>query len=307
MTFSTESNSQILLGSELATHVQGTTSTPLAEVDVQNRPGWYYDSRSQTNSIAQTNNFVWTIFNGTDQNYTLGDVQNLTFTATHDNLPVNKCYIAISSTAGSKIAYKNDNVDLIPGEKCLFYTNNVPQNPDQLRLVQLNLVIISGTGEPTEQLSTITLEGTNVGFSDNSLQVCVENIGYLLSSNTVHIISSLIADKSTSIIVDSVKIKATNGDSITATTGSINSNITNTSLDTHCYASSDGTTWHQLSSDANGQLNVHSKLQDGSGTDITSTLNGDTKQSLDVNVSNSSISLVTFLLMMNTTTQRYYF
>jgi len=89
-----------------------------------------------------------------------------------------------------------------------------------------------------------------------------------------------------SLTVDSVKIKATNGDSITATTGSINSNITNTSLDTHCYASSNGTNWHHLASDANGQLNVHSKLQDGAGTDITSTLNG-AKQSIDVNVANT--------------------
>ena len=89
-----------------------------------------------------------------------------------------------------------------------------------------------------------------------------------------------------SLTVDSVKIKATNGDSITATTGSINSNITNTSLDTRCYASSNGTNWHHLASDANGQLNVHSKLQDGAGTDITSTLNG-AKQSIDVNVANT--------------------
>jgi hypothetical protein len=62
--------------------------------------------------------------------------------------------------------------------------------------------------------------------------------------------------------------------------------ITNTSLDTHCYASSNGTTWHHLKSDANGILNIHSMTQDGAGTDITSTLNG-AKQSLDVNVANT--------------------
>jgi hypothetical protein len=79
--------------------------------------------------------------------------------------------------------------------------------------------------------------------------------------------------------------------SITATTIStkngIDSNIINTSLDVHCYASSNGSTFHHLSSDSNGQLNVHSKLQDGAGTDLTSTLNG-SKQSLDVNLTNNN-------------------
>ena len=89
-----------------------------------------------------------------------------------------------------------------------------------------------------------------------------------------------------SITVDSVNIKASNGDSLTATGTSLNTNITNTSIDTHCYASSNGTAWHHLSSDSNGQLNIHSKTQDGVGTDITSTLVG-AKQSLDVNVANS--------------------
>jgi hypothetical protein len=50
--------------------------------------------------------------------------------------------------------------------------------------------------------------------------------------------------------------------------------VSNTSIDTHCYASSNGSTWHHLASDANGQLNVHSKTQDGAGTDITSTTAG---------------------------------
>jgi hypothetical protein len=99
-------NSQILLDSTLSTQVQGA-STPAAVLDPQIRHGWYYGS------TVQTDNFICTIFNGAGQNYTLGDVQNLTFTATHDNLPPNKCYIAISS-ATSKIVYENNNVDLIP-------------------------------------------------------------------------------------------------------------------------------------------------------------------------------------------------
>jgi hypothetical protein len=78
--------------------------------------------------------------------------------------------------------------------------------------------------------------------------------------------------------------------SITATTVStkngIDANIINASLDTHCYGSSDGTTFHHLKTTATGNLITESKTHDGNNTAITSTLNG-AKQSLDVNVSNT--------------------
>jgi len=235
----TEPNSQILLGSDLATQVQGTTSTPLAEVDLQNRPGWYY------NSIAQNNNFEWTIFDGTYQNYKLGDVQNLTFTATHDNLPDNKCYMAISSTAGSKIIYESSGVDLIPGEKCLFYTNTIPSNPDQLRLVQLNLVTEYGPCSNSEKLLTITLEGTNAVFSDNYLQVCVENIGYLFGGETVPVVVNL-STINGDVAALNATLQITNDDltTLNGTLGTTNTTLgTNTTaLDTNTNASDTNTT-----------------------------------------------------------------
>ena len=124
-----------------------------------------------------------------------------------------------------------------------------------------------------------TTQSTNTKL--DTIHTDLDGLTYDASSNlNVNVVAG-------SLTLDSVKIKATNGDSITATTGSINSNITNISLDTHCYASSNGTNWHHLASDSNGQLNVHSKLQDGAGTDITSTLIGGSKQSLDVNVANT--------------------
>ncbi len=73
-------------------------------------------------------------------------------------------------------------------------------------------------------------------------------------------------------------------------TDAIQVEVKNNSIDTHCYVSSNGTTWNYLSSDANGQLNVHSKIQDGVGTDITSTTIG-AKQALDVNLAGGSISV----------------
>jgi hypothetical protein len=63
----------------------------------------------------------------------------------------------------------------------------------------------------------------------------------------------------------------------------IDANIVNVSLDTHCYGSSDGTTFHHLKTTANGNLITESKTHDGSNNPITSTV-VDTKRGLDVNI-----------------------
>ena len=189
----TDPNAQILLNTALSIQLQGT-STPLATADLQNRPGWYY------NSALQTDTLTWTVFNGTNQDFTLGDVQNLTLTATHDNTPTNKCYMAITSPF-SRIVYENNNVDLIVGEKCLFYTNTIPQNPDNLRLVQLNLVTKIGPCLPDEQLMTITLEGTNATLFPDVLLVCVENIGFQLNPDQVPVIVNLQTDQTVNVSI----------------------------------------------------------------------------------------------------------
>jgi hypothetical protein len=51
-------------------------------------------------------------------------------------------------------------------------------------------------------------------------------------------------------------------------------NATGTSLDVHCFGSSDGTTFHHLKTTATGELVTHSQTRDGAGTAITSTANG---------------------------------
>jgi hypothetical protein len=93
--------------------------------------------------------------------------------------------------------------------------------------------------------------------------------------------------------------------SITATTVSskngIDANIINVSLDTHCYGSSDGTTFHHLKTNSTGVLSVNSTTQDDNGVGITSTLNG-AKQSLDVNVSNTVATNSTVVNGANTLT-----
>ena len=255
----TDPNSQILLDSTQSTQVQGA-SQPLAVVDPQDRPGWYYDSSVQTDS------FVWTIFNGAGQNYKLGDVNNLTFTATHDNLPTNKCYIAISSAASSKIVYENDNVDLIPGEKCLFYNNTIPSNPNKLRLVKLNLVTNTGPCLPGEALTSITLEGTNAILFPNYLQICVENISYLFSGETVPVVVNLYTISS-DIDALNATLQITNGD-LTALNTTLGTN--STALDTN---SNDLTTLNGTLGNTNTDLTSLNTTLGTTNTDLTA-LNG---------------------------------
>lgn len=74
---------------------------------------------------------------------------------------------------------------------------------------------------------------------------------------------------------------------INGSTYSLDTNITNASLDVHCYGSSNGTDFHHLKTDANGVLNTHSMVQDAGGNDINSTV-VNTVRGLNVNVVGNS-------------------
>jgi hypothetical protein len=74
---------------------------------------------------------------------------------------------------------------------------------------------------------------------------------------------------------------------LNGTTYSLDSNITNASLDVHCYGSSNGTDFHHLKTDANGQLQVEARAHDGAGNNISSTV-VNTVRGLNVNVVGNS-------------------
>jgi hypothetical protein len=154
---------------------------------------------------------------------------------------------------------------------------DIKTNSDKLKYVGDDLkTVISNTGfNVNNQISGYATETTLSGIKGKA-----DNLTFDGSSNlNVNVVSG-------SISVESVNIKDSSGNNLNSTSNALNNYITNTSLDTHCYGSSDGTSWHHLKTNAFGVLKVHSETQDGSGVNITSTLNG-SKQSLDVNVSNT--------------------
>jgi hypothetical protein len=74
---------------------------------------------------------------------------------------------------------------------------------------------------------------------------------------------------------------------LNGTTYSLDSNITNASLDVHCFGSSNGTVFHHLKTDANGQLQTEARAHDGAGNNIGSTV-VNTVRGLNVNVVGNS-------------------
>lgn len=67
------------------------------------------------------------------------------------------------------------------------------------------------------------------------------------------------------------------------TEGEVSVQVKNTSIDTHCYGSSDGSAFQLLKTTGTGNLITESKTHDGSNNPITSTVVS-TKRGLDVNV-----------------------
>jgi hypothetical protein len=63
------------------------------------------------------------------------------------------------------------------------------------------------------------------------------------------------------------------------------------SVQTHNFASSNGTDWHHLHSDANGNIITLSRTHDGAGNDISSTTATGGIRGLDVNLINSSVAV----------------
>ena len=120
--------------------------------------------------------------------------------------------------------------------------------------------------------STVGLvENTVVGLSAGSQVELINSSVGLTAGAQVEVINSTVSLATGSLvglaegsmvgfIADSVVGIA--GDSVIGITGSVQ---------THNFASSNGTDWHHLASDANGRIITLSRTHDGSGNDITST------------------------------------
>ena len=127
----------------------------------------------------------------------------------------------------------------------------------------------------------VDISGQRVDISGSRVDISGQRID--ISGSRVDISGQRVDISGQSIIVTSMPPIT-----VTADISGQRVDINGETINSRCYASTNGTTWHHLSSDANGRLNIHSRTQDGDGTDITSTLVS-AKQGLDVNVIGSSV------------------
>jgi hypothetical protein len=126
------------------------------------------------------------------------------------------------------------------------------------------------------------LTSTGIGAHVSCLDVAVKNA--VTISGGVTLLNTGLATETTLQGVNT-SVARLHADTVNA--DAIQVQVKNTSLDAHMFASTNGTTWHHLKADANGALNVHSQVQDGGGSDITSTVSG-LDRGLDVHVINTS-------------------
>lgn len=133
------------------------------------------------------------------------------------------------------------------------------------------------------------VSGTQVGLTAGSTVQLVSSEVALASGTVVGLVAGTSLDVLNFPVKQSVFVENTaEGYDINVNvtnTGSLNTNITNASLDVNCYGVHDGTPT-LLKTTSQGEVVTHSQTRDGSGASITSTEEG-AKRALDVNLINS--------------------
>lgn len=251
-------NGSVLLGTAYATALQAD-SVPLAVADPQGRPGWYY-----TNT-ALGNKMNWYFYDGTSNNLTYSELNQLTCVMTCDGAApsgvINVPFFVIYTKTGKTVIYQSSSsIEYIRGQKVLFYFSadafSYPQNPDQLREVACPILEspsrpIPG---PNEEILYITVHSDSA-FPATTFTGCISQLGFRFNDNTI--IYQLDAPVSTG-----------SGSDV---------NITNSFLDTHSTLYLGGTPV----ADGTNSLPVN----------INGTVVIDPLDTIDVNLTNASIAI----------------
>jgi hypothetical protein len=228
----------------------------------------------------------------------------------------------IPGFAKSRWSYSLSNVNRVKlrkAETIILYTGTTrPQVHLNIPAYPLDLASVNGDGLSSEIVAYMTVNtqattskigyllqytgflNSAIGFNrefqfKNSKERVIQNNQYS-GSVTVNVISGFNLETTQSAIKTQLEKNTydANGNlnivGNVGITGTPTVTIDNASINTHCYASSSGNSWHRLKSDNNGILNIHSRTEDGAGNDITSTEIGSVR-ALDVNLAGGSITV----------------
>ena len=163
---------------------------------------------------------------------------------------------------------------------------------------------VSVNNQPTVGLAAFTsvgiTEGSVIGLASGAQVGLVAGTEVALASGTTVAVSGDVAITSATALsvtetapITGFALETTQQD-VYARLHDISGSVGITgSVQTHCFASLNGTDWHHLASDANGRIITLSRTHDGFGNDISSTNEGATR-SLDVHIKNTTLDTKNF-------------
>ena len=288
-----------------------STNSDAYSVDIRGREGWHFKNINPSPGVVSGANYLnWYKSSiSSPPALTIRELQALYAVICFDKLPLNAfhSYFVVTTALSTWFFYNPTSQlsQIYNGETYLLYYGSKAfqhfpeiQNSSKLEMIRSPQIGPCDLDEVITDIQFLNIDEsalnvysyliTESGLYDNNrknwFQVYFRNtIDFDANTNLSNL---TLTGNNLNVNVDSVKIKASNGDNLTATGTSLNTNITNTSIDSHCYGSSNGSVWHHVKTNGTGNLITESKTHDGSNVPITSTLNG-AKQSLDVNVANT--------------------
>jgi hypothetical protein len=183
----------------------------------------------------------------------------------------------VALASGSQVQLLSSEVGLIAG------TTVGLSAGAQVQLVSSEVALTAGT---TVGLSA----GASVDVNNfpSKQSVFVENTAEGLDLN-VNVTNASLAITASSTLDTNI----TNASIPITSASTLDVSVQNSSLDVHAYASSNGSSWHHLASDANGRIITLSRTHDGSGNDITSETfgSGGASRGLHTIIGNTSLAV----------------
>jgi hypothetical protein len=249
-------------------------------VSVDNQPTDYATQTTLSElSTLVTNQSAYNRFQ-TEAQVTDGKLDTIMSNMSLTNFNVNN----LTKCDTDAVTISNGNVT-VSGEVGLLAGTQVNLVNSVVGLIENTVVGLAGGSQVQLTNSEVSLiSGTQVGISNFPYSQLINGT---VSVDNLPTKQSVFVENTTEGF--DINVNVTNASLAITTASALDTNITNTSIDVHNYASSNGSDWHHLSSDSNGQLNIHSKTQDGEGNDITSTAMSGTETwcGLDVAVKNA--------------------
>jgi hypothetical protein len=230
-------------------------------VSVDNQPTDYATQTTLSElSTLVTNQSAYNRFQ-TEASVTDGKLDTIMSNMSLTNFNVNN----LTKCDTDAVTISNGNVT-VSGEVGLLAGTQVNLVNSVVGLIENTVVGLAGGAQVQLTNSEVSLvSGSQVGISNFPYSQLINGT---VSIDNLPTKQSVFVENTTEGF--DINVNVTNASLAITTASALDTNITNSSLDVHNYASSNGSDWHHLASDANGRIITLSRTHDGSGNDIAS-------------------------------------